>query len=217
MERIPLFKTNQKRLNHSQQFLETQWRVRLFCVQRIVPAVVVVLALGSQLQAGRTLKILGAGFSFLITEPEGWTIDIRSAAQIANLVMYKTGTTWREADVVVFARFIERAKKETLTDFVQLDINQFKENCPSSEIKDLNLKAVKHEKFLTKAYNCQGGRNKIVAFTKLPKSFGVFVLSSKNDRAVSDALLPFEQMLSSFQWLGETEGRAPAGRKGDQR
>lgn len=165
------------------------------------------LILTGQLEAGRTLKIHTNTFSFLVTEPEGWMIDARSAIQIASLVMHKKGTTWREAEVVVFARFIEKAESETLADFGKSHLDHFAKRCPPLNIGDLTLKLTGKRKFLTKAYGCPEGRNEVVAFTELPGFFGVFILSSRNKRAISSTLGLFQAMLLSFQWLGERDGR----------
>ena len=63
---------------------------------------------GTSLLGSRTLKIYGKGFSFFITEPDGWIIDARSAAQLANFVMYVDGSNWRETEVLAFGRLVER-------------------------------------------------------------------------------------------------------------
>ena len=83
---------------------------------KIAPTLLCLILVG-QLEAAKTLKIYGRSFSALVTEPEGWTIDVRSAIQIANLVMHKKGTSWREAEVVVFVRFIERAADENVGNY----------------------------------------------------------------------------------------------------
>ena len=185
-------------------------------MQKTVPLILFLLTLTNQLQAGRTLKIFGRSFSFVVTEPAGWMIDVHSAAQIANLVMCKKGEMWREADVVVFARFIEKGREETLADFVKLDGKQFRTNCPSSEMRNLSLNLAKQPPYLTKAYGCPGGKTEVVAFTELPEFFGVFVLSSRNDTMSREALPDFEQLLSSFRWLGRT-ARSPATGQGSGR
>ncbi len=166
--------------------------------------------LAGQLEAGRTLRIHTNTFSFLVTEPEGWIIDARSAVQIASLVMHKRGTTWREAEVVVFARFIEKAEGETLADFGKSHLDHLAERCPPLKIGDLTLKLAGKRKFLTKAYGCPEGRNEVVAFTELPGVFGVFILSSRDQSVIRSALGPFQEMLLSFRWLGEEDGPALA-------
>lgn len=160
------------------------------------------------LQAGRALKIYGNGFAFLVTEPEGWTIDVESAAQIANLVMYESGKTWREAEVVVFVRFVDRTRNETLEEFVKLDGSEFEQTCPFYEAEEIRLELQgQPQQFVTKAYHCPGYKEQVVAFTELPGRFGVFLLSAKKKEAVSAGLEPFKELLSSFQWLGDTGWR----------
>lgn len=155
------------------------------------------------LQAGQTLRIFGNGFSFLVTEPEGWVIDVESAAQLANFVAHEKGKTWREAELVIFARFIDKAPQETLGNFVNLDVDRFEEACPFFEIRDLALQVSGAQKFQAREYTCPGYRSEVVAFTEVPGRFAVFVLSAKRREPLAAGLTPFQDLVSSFQWLDD--------------
>ena len=173
-------------------------------MEKIAPILLCLILVG-QLEAAKTLRIYGRNFSALVTEPKDWTIDVRSAIQIANLVMHKKGTPWREAEIVVFARFIERAADENVTDLSKSYLDQFTDRCPLRKIGDLPLKLTGKQKFLTKTYDCPGGRSEVVAFTKFPGFFGVFILSAREKGAIPSALEPFQELLSSFRWLGKQD------------
>lgn len=175
---------------------------------RFWSAAVLVLFWG-QAHAGHILKIHGNGFSFLITEPDGWVIDVESAAQIANFVMHEQGTTWRQATVMVFGRLMEKEKNENLQSFMKLDVDQFEENCPGFEVKDVPLNIPSEPKFLAKAYNCPGARREVTAFAEVDNLFAVFILTAKKKELIDKSLPAFSQMLSSFRWLGRTSWRTP--------
>ena len=151
--------------------------------------------------AGKTLRLRSSGFSFSVTEPEGWAIDFRSAAQVANFVMHRRGTTWRNADVIVLARFIRTPGNDSLQTLVQKESQEFQRKCPLSEVQDVNLEIDGSHDFLAKTVYCTGLRHEIVAFTKVPGFFVTFILSSEQESRLQASVLPFQELLSSFLWV----------------
>lgn len=160
------------------------------------------------LEGGRTLRIRGMDYSFLVTEPAGWTIDVGSAIQVANFVMHPEGTQWREADVVAFSRFFPRNRDEDLEKFLQSELAGQEVLCPQLEISDLHLdlelspETRSRPRVVAKSCACPGGKQEVVAFTKVPDYFIIFVLSARAGASVSEALPIFQQLISSFRWLG---------------
>ena len=160
------------------------------------------------LEGGRTLRIRGLDYSFLVTEPAGWTIDAGSAIQVANFVMHPEGTHWREADVVAFSRFFPRNPDEDLEKFLQSELAGQEVLCPKLEINDLQLdlelnpETRKRPRVVAKWCACPGGKQEVVAFTEVTDYFVIFVLSARDEASVSQALPTFQQLISSFHWLG---------------
>ena len=160
------------------------------------------------LEGGRTLRIRGLDYSFLVTEPAGWTIDVGSAIQVANFVMHPEGTHWREADVVAFSRFFPRTQDEDLENFLQSELAGQEVLCPKLEISDLHLdlelnaETRERPRVVAKSCVCPGGKQEVVAFTEVTDYFVIFVLSARDEASVSKALPTFRQLISSFRWLG---------------
>ena len=160
------------------------------------------------LEGGRTLRIRGMDYSFLVTEPAGWTIDVGSAIQVANFVMHPEGTHWREADVVAFSRFFPRSQDEDLEKFLQSELAGQEVLCPKLEISDLHLdlelnpETRTRPRVVAKSCDCPGGKQEVVAFTEVPDYFIIFVLSARDGASVSEVLPIFRQLISSFRWLG---------------
>ena len=159
------------------------------------------------LSKGNTFKVNGRGFSFSITEPEGWSVDFRSAAQIANLVMHPKHSTWREASVVVFGRFVPKQPKETLKTFVDNALEEFQNSCPFFEIRNSDLELDGPQSFATKILHCPGVRHEMVAVTEVPGFFVTFVLSADSPNGLREAQAPFQEVLSSFLWLKRNSAR----------
>jgi len=159
-------------------------------------------------EGGRTLRIRGLDYSFLVTEPSGWTIDVGSVIQVANFVMHPEGTQWREADVVAFSRFFPRNQDEDLENFLQSELAGQEVRCPKLEISDLHLDLALNPgtgdrpRVVAKSCACPGGKQEVVAFTEVTDYFVIFVLSARDEASVSEALPTFQQLISSFRWLG---------------
>ena len=157
------------------------------------------------------MRIGDKDFSFSITEPEGWTIDFAAAQQIANFAMYPMNTTWRESDVVAFARFLPKGSQETLEVFLGNNLKEFQQGCPFYETGDVKLELSGAQTFVTKAFHCPSMRHEIVAVTEVPGFFIIFVLSSNQRNQLQSAFFPFRELLSSFLWVprkAETEKSA---------
>jgi len=148
----------------------------------------------------------GRDYSFSVTEPEGWNIDFTSAQQIANFVMHPRNTTWRRSDVVAFGRFVPKAAKESLRNFLDDDLKEFQLRCPFYEAGDVNLEVIGARAFLTRALHCPTMRHEIIAVTEVPGYFVTFVLSSNQGDQLQSALLPFQDLLSSFRWFSQNSG-----------
>ena len=160
------------------------------------------------LEGGRTLRIRGLDYSFLVTEPAGWTIDVGSAVQVANFVMHPEGTHWREAAVVAFSRFFPRSQDEDLEKFLQSELAGQEVLCPKLEISDLRLDVDlnpenrSRPRVVAKSCACPGGKQEVVAFTEVTDYFVIFVLSARDEASISRALPTFQTLISSFRWLG---------------
>ena len=175
--------------------------VSIACLLGCIPA----------LEGGRTLRIRGLDYSFLVTEPAGWTIDVGSAIQVANFVMHPEGSQWREAEVVAFSRFFPRNQDEDLEKFLQSELAGQEVLCPKLEISDLRLDVDlssgnrSRPRVVAKSCACPGGKQEVVAFTEVTGYFVIFVLSARDEASISKALPTFQQLISSFRWLGRPQ------------
>jgi hypothetical protein len=170
--------------------------------KRIVALSVLLIACGSLL-GGNTLRIGGKGFAFSITEPDGWKIDFGTATQIANFVMHPAVSSWRKSSVVAFGRLTPRGSQETLESFLGRDAEEFQKACPFYEIQDMDLDLTGFREFLVREHSCPSVRDEIVAVTEVPGFFVTFVLSSDHRPSLDGAVLPFQEMLASFNWVSQ--------------
>ena len=94
--------------------------------------------------------------------------------------------------------------------FLDDDLKEFQLRCPFYEAGDVKLEVIGARAFLTKALHCPTMRHEIIAVTEVPGYFVTFVLSSSQGDQLQSALLPFQDLLSSFQWFSPTSRKYPA-------
>lgn len=155
----------------------------------------------SQAFAGRPVRLSSPGFSVVVSEPEGWVLDVSSAAQVSHVVLYEKGKNWREAEVVIFGRFISRSPDESRDDFVESEEEKFNRQCAFGDIsrEDLDLQSA-HD-FLVKFYDCPGFQSEIVAVAEVPSFFVVFTLTAQTLVDPRTAVEPFKEVLNEFRWI----------------
>lgn len=154
---------------------------------------------------GNTVRITSPYFSFLISEPDEWTLDLQSASQIAHFVLTPKGVTWRTSDLVIFGRFVRAESSDTLESFLQADKEKFAEGCKSPQVHDLDWDLEGAHPFQVRSYVCPGTQDEIVAVAQVPRYFAVFILSAQLGGNVSDGKEAFKEVLNGFRWLGRSE------------
>lgn len=116
--------------------------------------------------------------------------------------------------MVAFGRFVPKAPSETLRTFLDDDLKEFQLRCPFYEAGDVKLEVIGARAFLTKALHCPTMRHEIIAVTEVPGYFVTFVLSSNQGEQLQSALLPFQDLLSSFRWFSQDSvAEEPDGRQ----
>ncbi len=154
------------------------------------------------LQAGTPLRLNSPQISIQVGVPDGWTVDVRSAFQIAQFTLHEIGTNWRDADLVVFGRFVPRGSRESGKQFLESEEKTYIIECPFLDIRDIELNLDTRETFLVKSYVCPGKRKEMVAVVETPRHFVIFVLTAQGVMPLEAGLEPFKEVLSDFRWLG---------------
>ncbi len=165
----------------------------------------VVLLVATTASGGNIVRVTSPYFSFLISEPEDWTLDLESASQIAQFVLTPQGISWRSSNLVIFGRFVPAGPSENMESFLKADSEQFAQGCKTGKVRDLDWELEGAQKFQVRSYICPGLQDDIVAVTQLPRFFAVFILSAQLGGDIADGQEPFKEVLSGFRWLGRTD------------
>src|SRR5215211_6146767 len=69
---------------------------------------------------------LGRSYSFVLKEPAGWIIDVQTARpQHLEAVLYRKGSSWKDAVAVMYARVIYKDTEETVESVISDDVTDF--------------------------------------------------------------------------------------------
>jgi len=150
---------------------------------------------------GRVVRLHGRNFFFEVLEPKGWTLDTRSAPQLANFIFHPTGVDWRESEALILVRFAPREPSDELEDFLKQSREGFLEDCPfaeDSDESDLGLKLM--DRYRIQVYDCPGVRKEVAAITAVPGYFVIFTLSAQSEVAFKENLDTFRNVAESFVW-----------------
>lgn len=160
-------------------------------------------------QDDRARQFSGNGFVFGFEEPQGWTLKMNSAleSQLSNFVLYKNGYSWRDAESVIYLRLSPREKNQKLEEYVDANVESFKQYCPLFEIKDISMKSTLDRPFLTKRYECPQSRPEVIAISETGDWFVLLVLSARRSEQLEKAMPDFEKVVSSFYWKDRPKRR----------
>lgn len=148
----------------------------------------------------QVIRLHGRGFSFQVGQPADWTLDTRSAPQLANFILYPVGTDWRRARTVIFARFASVTDEQTVEEFLQSDRREFLEECPFADSVSKPETRSEIPRFKFQRFRCPGVRDELLALTRVPGFIVTFVLSTQKTDGIDKTTDEFMEVLRYFDW-----------------
>jgi hypothetical protein len=150
----------------------------------------------------RVVHLYGRGFSFKVAQPSGWTLDTRSAPQLANFIFHPTGQDWRRSESVIYARFIPREDETQLEEFLTENRAEFERSCPFADPENTEISRSRDwSSFTIQQFSCPGVRQEVLAVKEVDKYFIMFALSSPNPGTLEAGLPVLHTITGSFQWF----------------
>jgi hypothetical protein len=174
---------------------------------RIVIALVLVIVASvqtfSQKSDGTDGTIfLGRSYSFVLKEPAGWVMDSQTAkAQGLEAVLYREGSSWKDAVAVMYARIIY---KDEIQDNVEIvithDVTDFLKLNKESRVSDSAPLQTRYKKQGTSKvfYDAANKNHEIVTFIDEPKVVVILALSSRDKSEYEKALPAFKSLVASY-------------------
>ncbi|HKT67877.1 MAG TPA: hypothetical protein VJP83_00505 [Terriglobales bacterium] len=146
---------------------------------------------------------------FMISVPKGWVLDRAVGQKMGTCcVLYPQGSSWDQADSVIYPNIAEKQTGQTLQQLMASDLDGFRQRFPKMDVveaRDLpagESAAAKVRVF----YGVNQGSFELVAYVDEPQVVALLVLSSRSKEALGEALPAFREVLKSYVYMDMTTG-----------
>ena len=151
--------------------------------------------------------LLGRHYGFILKEPNGWVIDDAAAkSQGLEAVLYREGSSWKQAVAVMYARVIYKDKTQaTVEKVIADDVSDFLKQSPGSKVSDSpELPTRDKKKAVVKGFWDAANKNyDSVAFIDEPKVVVILALSSRDKNEFDKSLPDFKALVGSYFFVKE--------------
>ena len=152
--------------------------------------------------------IYGQDHVFVLTAPKGWVLDNKSGvSQGLQAVFYPEGSSWKSGTVVMYANAYHKinALEETLEKVVAGDVAEFKKKSDKLKVVEAaSLPTRKDHKAVVRYFEGDTfGNSEAIAYLDEAKVVVMLVLSARTKKEFEAALPAFNELVSSYLFLGE--------------
>jgi hypothetical protein len=151
--------------------------------------------------------LLGQHYGFILKEPNGWVIDDAAAkSQGLQAVLYREGSSWKEAVAVMYVRVIYKDKTQaTVEKVIADDVREFLKQRPGSNVSNsTDLATRDKKKAVVKGFFDATNKNyDSVAFIDEPKVVVILALSSRDKNELEKSLPAFTALVGSYFFVRE--------------
>jgi len=155
--------------------------------------------------------LMGRHYSFILKEPSEWVLDGETAkSQGLQSVLYKTGSSWKAAVVVMYVRVIYKDETQpTLQKIIRNDVADFLKQSRDSKVSDSRALPTRDKKqAIVKGFFDGANKNyESVAFIDEPKVVVILALSSRKKDEFDKSLPAFQALVGSYFFVKELVDR----------
>jgi hypothetical protein len=145
---------------------------------------------------------LGRSYSFVLKEPAGWVMDDKTAkSQQLETVLYRKGSSWKDAVAVMYARVIYKDEtQDTVEKVINNDVADFLKLSKESKVSDSpSLQTRDKKEEITKAFYDGANKNyELVTFIDESKVVVIVALSSRDKSEYEKTLPDFKSLVASY-------------------
>ncbi len=145
------------------------------------------------------------GIAISVSAPEGWAIDDKSGVSAGlHAVFYPEGSSWTEADSVMYAEIVHKdtCKNSTLEKVMRKDADEPAESRLMVSVKDGGtLKTTKGRDAQVRLFS--GGENKAVAYVDEDKAVARLVVSSRTGEGLEGAMPAFREFVGTYFFVSD--------------
>jgi hypothetical protein len=155
--------------------------------------------------------LMGRHYSFILKEPSDWVMDGDSAkSQGLESVLYRAGTSWNAAVVVMYVRVVYKDETQpTLEKVIADDVSDFSKQSPDSRVSPSSALSTRDKKqaIVKRFYDGANKNYESVAFIDEPKLVVILALSSRNKKEFDKSLPAFKSLVGSYFLVKELVDR----------
>lgn len=150
--------------------------------------------------------VYGEQHAFVVKAPSGWVLDNSSGVnQGLHAVFYPKGGSWENSTTVMYANGIDIDSTETLEDFIQGDIESFKQRyagIQNDSLDEISIGNGARIATVVKFYGGEYANFEAVAFIKEELNISTFVYSSRSDVEFNKYFDKFEELVKNYRYIG---------------
>ncbi len=144
--------------------------------------------------------VYGEGYSFWIDAPKGWVLDPKTAKEYgANVILYQTGFSFRNAPAVIYANTLTTDKK--VQDAMKHEADTYKKKYEGIQISRRTNIQTKDKKIAHVQYykgNKKDQTDEAVAFIQEKGFYVLLVLTAQSKSGFKKAYPAYEQVVKSY-------------------
>ncbi len=149
--------------------------------------------------------IYAEGGAFVMAGPKGWIADHAVGESLGVCcVYYPEGSTWDNAETVMYPNIAtKRRGQQTLKEFMDYDLAEFRKNNPKMTFVDGEKISLKNNRTAILRYfsGINQSAYEVVAYIDEEKIVALVVLSSKTQKGLNDCMPLLRETLQTYAFM----------------
>ena len=155
----------------------------------------------------KALVIEGDDHLFMVAAPQGWVLDDTSGmGSRIRCVFYPKGQKWANAPTVMYVNPLHgyTARIRTVSALINDDVSKFMKRAPKGRVIDAGkITTASKKQGIVRHFSDDGGPpQEAVAYIPEKDLVMLVVLSSRTPQGFRAALPAYEQLISTYAWVG---------------
>lgn len=158
-----------------------------------------IFIMGQQAESGGGGIVFGSEIGIGVQAPKGWIFDSKSGvSQGLHGVIYPDGSTWANANEVIYVQISKMSEHQTLEQFIDIDLSKFRENSQNLKVEHADKITISSGQVAEVLYltGDKWGNYEAVAYASKGLNVAMYILSCKSKEGFAKRLADFEKMVS---------------------
>ena len=174
----------------------------------IIQTVLLLLLFSASAFAGEETVIYLRNNAIALSAPTGWVLDEEAGRPRIQAVFYPEGSTFAEAEAVMYVNTLSRTVEPNLEAFIADDVAREKEDSPNLQVRRAAPVRLSDGKsaIINQLSGDKFGNFESIAYIDSPADYIAIVLTSKTEAGYKKSEAAFLELLKSYRVLGPGGG-----------